>query len=75
MATAGKSSLFKVSATAGGAGTYTTVAEGKQASMKFGKQALEFTYFGDNWREHIDGSVCSTRAKCVLNRNLPISKG
>ena len=55
MATAGKSSLFKVSATAGGAGTYTTVAEGKQASMKFGKQALEFTYFGDSWREHLDG--------------------
>jgi predicted secreted protein len=55
MAVAGKSSLFKVSATAGGAGSYTTVAEGKQASMKLGKQALEYTYFGESWRDNIDG--------------------
>ena len=27
------------------------------------------------WREHTDGNACSTRAKCVLNRNLRISKG
>ena len=35
----------------------------------------EPSHSSELWREHIDGNACSTRAKFVLNRNLPISKG
>lgn len=55
MAFAGKGSLFKVSATAGGAGSYTTVAEGKNASHKFSAAALDSSYFGVEWKAHIYG--------------------
>ena len=55
MAFAGKGSVFKVSATAGGAGSYTTVAEGKNADQTFNSAALDQSYFGQEWKNHIYG--------------------
>lgn len=55
MALPGKSSLVKVSTTAGGAGAYTTVADLNSATMSTNGGTIDITEFGDNYMQRIQG--------------------
>jgi predicted secreted protein len=55
MALSGRNAKLKVSATAGGAGTYTEVAELTQASCNINGQNIDISVFGDGWLKRIQG--------------------
>lgn len=55
MAMKGAASLVKASATAGGAGAYTTVAEIRSATMNLGAGEIDVAAFGSVWDDLIQG--------------------
>ena len=55
MALAGTGMLIKASTTAGGAGTYTTIAEIKSGSMNTAAGSIDVSAFGSTWADALQG--------------------